>query len=223
MLGFSVSRRQCQLGMTLSLVLAGLIHGSPRAMPANTNSLNNAATVSASLLDTALIRKLYLDGDFDQAIENLEAGLKEKLPYNHEDSVFIFKHLGVMYAAKYETREKGKYFMHQLLTVEPTARILDMYASDMIYMIFKNIQDEFDQASGRLSRAEAHVNGNAQKEADKNQPTEKSSSKKTEAPSKGNTLYWVGGSTLAIAAGVTAYLLLADQTATDDGPLHDVK
>lgn len=109
-----------------------------------------AASPQASPLDTAGIRKTYMDGDFDQAIEDIERALKRGGPFSHQDSVFMFKHLGVMHAAKYETREKGRYYMFQLLTVEPAAKILDMYASDMIYMIFKNIQIEFEANRGRL-------------------------------------------------------------------------
>src|SRR6185503_3085647 len=101
-----------------------------------------AAAAPASVPDTNRIHSSYLDGDFDKATQMLEAWLAAKRPMSHSDSVFAFKHLGVMYAARNDTREKGKYYMYQLLTVEPTARILDMYASDMIYMIFKNIQDE---------------------------------------------------------------------------------
>lgn len=101
-------------------------------------------------LDTASVRKFYLEGDFDRAIEDIERALKWDRSFSHQDSVFMFKHLGVMHAAKYETREKGKHYMFQLLAVEPAARILDMYASDMIYMIFKNIQTEFEATQGRL-------------------------------------------------------------------------
>ena len=104
-------------------------------------------------LDTAHIHRTYLEGDFDLAIELIEDARKYGGPFSHEDSVFIFKHLGVMHAAKYETREKGKHYMVKLLEVEPTAKILDMYASDMIYMIFKNIKDEFDATRPRLAES----------------------------------------------------------------------
>ena len=157
------------------------------------------------LVDTATIRKLYLDGDFDEAIEILETGLNEKRPFNHVDSVFIFKHLGVMYAAKYETRERGKYFMHQLLMTEPTAKIMDMYASDMIYMIFKNIQDEFDQTRGKLGRAEDHVKENNKPDAD---------GKPAKIESKGHRLVWVGATTAVVAAGVAAYFLIENEPKT---------
>jgi hypothetical protein len=162
------------------------------------------------LLDTAAVRKLYMDGDFEVAIELLETGMMEIRPYSHDDSVFIFKHLGVMYAAKYETRERGKYFMHKLLLTEPTARIMDMYASDMIYMIFKNIQDEFDSTRGKLSRAENHVMGNSQPEPN----TESAKPKDLSIQSSNHALIWVGATTAALAAGIVAYFIFEDESKT---------
>jgi len=143
--------------------------------------------------------------------------LKEKRPFNHGDSVFIFKHLGVMYAAKYDTRERGKYFMHQLLMVEPTARIMDMYASDMIYMIFKNIQDEFDQTRGKLSRAETHVRENAQTDRNTDStesPKETKSNANSGSHSNGHALVWAGATTAVVAAGVAAYFIFQDEPKT---------
>jgi hypothetical protein len=194
---------------------------SAKAAPAARTATASKASASKApqpLLDTVAIRKLYLDGDFDQAIEMLETGLKEKRPFDHHDSVFIFKHLGVMYAAKYETRERGKYFMHQLLAVEPTAKILDMYASDMIYMIFKNIQDEFEATRGRMLRAESHVIGNTQTEPDPARKDPDPKGPPTEAGSKGgNAKYlWIGATGVVVTAGVAAFFLLNEkQKATD--------
>lgn len=109
-----------------------------------------ATIVTTDRLDTAAVHKLYLDGDFDPAIAILERAKKENRLKSHEDSVFAFKHLGVMYAANYGTIEKGKQHMFLLLSVEPSVRIMDMYASDMIYMIFKNVQEEFVISHTRL-------------------------------------------------------------------------
>ncbi|GEM_PF-827273 len=166
---------------------------------------------SKSALDTGTVRKLYLDGDFEEAIKILEAALKSKGAFTHEDSVLIFKHLGVMYAANYETREKGKYYMHQLLSVEPTARIMDMYASDMIYMIFKNIQDEFESSRVKYDRAESHLIGNARTEPDngatpKNPPANGPEPKHSHAG-----LYWAGATAAMVAVGATAYLYIVNQ------------
>ena len=165
-------------------------------------------------LDSAKVRKLYLDGEFEAAIAILETGLNEQRPFNRNDSVFIYKHLGVMYAARYETREKGKFYMHQLLMTEPTAKILDMYASDMIYMIFKNIQDEFASNRVRLDRAEELVRGNGQDEpaasASKPTPT-------TLQPAHANRTawIWVGASAAAVGAGIGLYFLIADNHTPD--------
>lgn len=178
-----------------------------------------AATERPRLLDTALIHRTYLDGDFEPAIDMLETARKHGGPFSHADSVFIFKHLGVMYAAKYETRELGKQNMMQLLHTEPSARIMDMYASDMIYMIFKNIQDEFEMSRARLARAEGHLRGNQA-------PGEVRDSMiggnaRGSRPPKGDEVSaanprshaWMGwtAGALAAAGGVALYLHLAEE------------
>jgi hypothetical protein len=164
-------------------------------------------------LDTATVRRLYLDGDFDEAIAMLESALKAKSTHSHSDSVFVFKHLGVMYAAKYDTRERGKHYMFQLLATEPTAKIMDMYASDMIYMIFKNIQDEFESTRTRMERAQDHVRGNLQSTPPDSAKGRRESGPKV-AKSGGNSgWYWLGAAGVAAAAGATAYFMLAEQPA----------
>ena len=205
-------------------ILGGEAFAAPAKMPA-AKSKPAARSASAkpettftevragrtSPFDSAKVRRCYLNGDFDEAIEILETAIREKRRMNHDDSVFYCKHLGVMYAAKYETREKGKYFMHQLLMVEPTARILDMYASDMIYMIFKNIQDEFDATSVRLGRAEKNWK-NSQSDS---MPIAKTPAPKTDPkPSNRHTLAWVGAGTAVVAAGVAAYFIFSDSPET---------
>ena len=159
-------------------------------------------------IDSARVHKLYLGGDFDEAIELLEESIKDKRDFSHGDSVFFCKHLGVMYAATYETREKGKYYMHLLLTVEPTARILDMYASDMIYMIFKNIQEEFEAT--RYGADHDHSLVKTAK-AD-SMPVSKTPPPKAESKSAGgHAMVWVGATTAVVAAGVAAYMIFGDE------------
>ncbi|MDQ3002226.1 MAG: hypothetical protein M3Y08_13320, partial [Fibrobacterota bacterium] len=167
----------------------------------------------AQSLDTTKVKRLYQEGDFEQSIAILESMLKEKKVTNHRDSVFVFKHLGVMYAANDHSRERGKYFMLQLLTIEPTARIMDMYASDMIYMIFKNIQEEYATTHTRYVRAEKHVEGNngtdakPQSKPDAENPAE---TRKPEGHKKAFIL--MGATAAAIGVGVAVFLL------TDDPP-----
>src|SRR5690606_38683278 len=116
---------------------------------------------------------------------------------------------------------------HQLLLTEPTARILDMYASEMIYMIFKNIQAEFE--SNRAGFADRNPDGGS-KDAGKEtgraesgaspdaiQPltTRQGKDSKPTAESGPSTIkkrnyYWIGATGLMVAAGVGAYFVMAD-------------
>lgn len=130
---------------------------APSGPPTNGKAPSGLQSAS-NPLDSNAIRSMYLDGDFEKAIVQLENGIAQKRLINHDDSVFAFKHLGVMYAAREDTREKGKYYMMQLLYIEPTAKIMDMYTSDMIYMIFRNIQEEFELSLRKLQRARDQVN-----------------------------------------------------------------
>jgi hypothetical protein len=168
------------------------------------------AWVNTSPVDTNAIHDTYLDGDFERATAQLERALNEKALRSHSDSVFAFKHLGVMNAANPETREKGKYYMVQLLNLEPSIKILDMYASDMIYMIFKNIQDEFDATRMRLDRAEKNWKGSQDAQPVSKTPPPKDDSK----PSESHTLAWVGAGTAVVAAGVAAYFMFSDSPET---------
>jgi len=160
------------------------------------------ASARAEGIDSSRIQKLYMDGEFEPAIAILELDLKSDKRIRHNDSVFIFKHLGVMYAATYETRERGKFFMFQLLQVEPTAKIMDMYASDMIYMIFKNIQDEF-----QTKRARLHPDGSGLPATDP-RPKPKSS------PAL-RTGIWITMAVLAV--GVGSYFLIASLSSSGGG------
>jgi hypothetical protein len=205
------------LAFTLVFSAATNIHAAAsKKSPATPSKIQtilfHAPSTPKPLIDTAKVRSLYLDGDFDEAIKILETGIKEKRPFDHDDSVFFCKHLGVMYAAKYDTREKGKYYMHMLLMVEPTARILDMYASDMIYMIFKNIQDEFDQTRMRLGRAEKNLKGNAQTDSLPITNTQKPNSESKR--SSGHPLIWVGATTAVVGVGVVAYFIFNNSQST---------
>lgn len=162
----------------------------------------------SNLLDTAAIHQVYLDGDFDEAIDRIETALKYGGPFSHEDSVFAFKHLGVMYTAKYETREKGKQYMMRLLQVEPTARIMDMYASDMIYMIFKNIKDEFEMSQAKLNRARDQMGDPTAQERKQETESGKSSERKGDSEGKSRGYAWIAWTAGAVAVAGGAALLV---------------
>ncbi len=185
----------------------------PKSHPASGPRPAAARPAGPPRLDSLKIHSLYMDGEFDTAIAILEANLKEPRQYRHDDSVFIFKHLGVMYAAQFDTREKGKYYMHRLLTVEPTAKIMDMYASDMIYMIFRNIQEEYEQNRAYMAMQGRGRSGGDSLTAGSGPRAKKDSSGpagRGEAPrvSGGKKWVWGGVAVATVAAGVGAYYLI---------------
>jgi hypothetical protein len=90
-----------------------------------------------------------------------------------------------------------------------------MYASDMIYMIFKNIQEEYEQ--NRAVMADARRNGaraDSMPARDRRpEPAEgRPASGRTgeENPSSGSRKWvWAGVGVAALAAGVGAYLIFS--------------
>lgn len=211
------------LTLALAVLAVPSVHSASKspAAPARASAASGPGQDANAGFDSTKVRKLYQDGDFEQAIAMLESALKEKKVVDHGDSVFVFKHLGVMYAANENTRERGKYFMLQLLTIEPTARIMDMYASDMIYMIFKNIQEEYATTHTKYVRAEKHVAGNqaAETKQEEARPARnefkndlKSEPKNEPAVSHTSTYLWIGAATVMIGAGVAVYVLSESQS-----------
>ncbi|MEO6094187.1 MAG: hypothetical protein ABIW76_00435 [Fibrobacteria bacterium] len=163
---------------------------------------------SNSAMDTAALHAIYLEGDFDKAIRVMEGALKnEKNAISHSDSVFIFKHLGVMYAATPATREKGRYYMGQLIYIEPTAKILDMYASDMIYLIFRNVQEEFAAKYPNVATPAPVAVDTLPKTAGP-PPDIKPTPVAHGRGRSGKTVYWVAGGAVAVGAVVLLFVLL---------------
>ncbi len=178
---------------------------------------DDAKENTAAVLDTAKAHAAYLEGDFDQAIRGLEDFLKAKKSMSHPESVFVYKHMGVMYAANKATQEKGKYYMYKLIEIEPTAKILDMYASDMIFLIFRNVQEDYESKHGSARSASSDAAGQAGAAGTKGTGTSVTTTntasaadpaKPSGASRKNQTLYWAAGGAV-LAVGTAALLFIA--------------
>ena len=102
-----------------------------------------ASDTSGERLDQGRIHDLYNNGDFDPVVTVIESFISRNKTYKHEDSIFIAKHLAVVYSANPATREKGKYFMFRLLELLPSAKLVDMYVSDEVDRIFDKVREEY--------------------------------------------------------------------------------
>lgn len=110
----------------------------PEAIPKT-----NAAQAPANVLNQKSIHDIYNDGDFDKVISTIDVFTKANKTYSRADSIFISKHLAVVYSANPKTREKGRYYMYRMLEMMPTAELVDMFVSDEIDRIFEKVRKEF--------------------------------------------------------------------------------
>jgi hypothetical protein len=103
----------------------------------------SAAGKSRVVLNQKEIHAAYNEGDFDKVTASIDGFNKSNKAYSRADSIFIAKHLAVVYSANPQTREKGKYFMYRLLEMMPSAELVDMFVSDEIDRIFEKVRREF--------------------------------------------------------------------------------
>jgi hypothetical protein len=168
---------------------------------------------SVNALDQKRIHSEYNEGNFELVLKTLEAFMAQNKSTSNSDSVFIAKHLAVVYSANPATREKGKYYMYRLLELLPSAKLVDMYVSDEIDRIFEKVREEFisRQASFGVDTLAMKV----PKGAPATDPARQSTPKQTDQPrvakeeSNVGTLYWVAGSTAVVVASVATYLMLS--------------
>ena len=102
-----------------------------------------AASKAAVALNQKDIHAAYNEGDFDKVTALIDAFNKANKTCSRTDSIFIAKHLAVVYSANPQTREKGKYYMYRLLEMMPSAELVDMFVSDEIDRIFDKVRREF--------------------------------------------------------------------------------
>jgi hypothetical protein len=184
-----------------------------------------SALASAKPVVTALdqnrIHAAYKEGDFDIVTKDLEkyAHDFQGRKWSREDSVFLYKHLAVIYTASPETREKGKYYMVSMLRIMPSAEILDMYVSEEVDRIFLRTRQEFlanmklfgvDTASMNIPVARpspsAKGDGNEGKAGS-------NGTVKAKASGGGSGWWWAAGGLTLAAAGAATYFVMQDQDA----------
>jgi hypothetical protein len=106
--------------------------------------------------------------------------------------------------------------MHRLLLVEPTAKIMDMYASDMNYMIFKNIKEEYEQT--RMAKGPQRWNATPDGWSDAKQGASDSRKpgrvRETRPSGNGKKWIWAGVAAATVAVGAGAYVMMKDEQST---------
>lgn len=95
-------------------------------------------------LDKEAISHAYFEGDFSRVLPPLEM-VRQTFPASstRDDSIFVFKYLSVIYAADSTTMTKAESYMVQLLRLMPTIELVDLYISDNIHAIFKDVKQKY--------------------------------------------------------------------------------
>jgi hypothetical protein len=101
------------------------------------------AAAPARALDQIRIHAYYHDGEFDKVIRELEAFQKSGRACSHAESLFVEKHLAVVYAANPGTRELGRYHMFRILDLAPTSDLLDMFVGEEVGSVFEKVGKEY--------------------------------------------------------------------------------
>jgi hypothetical protein len=95
-------------------------------------------------LDKEAISHAYFEGEFSRILPPLET-YRQSFPSTatKEDSIFVYKYLSVIYAADPSTRNKGESCMVQLIKMKPAIELIDLYISDNIAAIFKDVKSTY--------------------------------------------------------------------------------
>lgn len=176
-----------------------------------TNSLN------ASELDRPALEHTYREGEFESLVKQILDFQKKNTTYSRKDSLFIARHLGVVYAANPATREKGKYYMHQILALNLEDNLVDLFVSDEILKTFDGVKNEFitaRAASGKpLNEMDLDkIRGMTLQDPPNEKRAYGNYGGKIENEKDGNGIWWVtGGVAAASVIGVAAYVVMSSQ------------
>ena len=213
--------RQIAFGMPRCLFLIGAalaLTASPAAAA--------PATVAANPLDQRRIHADYNDGNFEKVVSALEGFMAARKTYSFQDSVFIAKHLAVVYTASPDTREKGKYYMYRLLFLLPSAKLIDMYVSDEIDRIFDKVREEFITRQRNFGADTARVavpeKAPAGGRGKAPVPAERPPVAGPAGPKESHAGMWIAGGAAVAAAGLamTYFFLQGDQPSANDRTYH---
>lgn len=168
-------------------------------------SLSPAQNVSKDLLP---VHQAYSNGDFEEVMARIEAYQKRHPEHSQADSVFIAKHLGVIYASNPLTREKGRYYMFHMLEMNPSADLVDMFISQDMDEIFEKVRKEFfvrqnrSQSVKTVGPAPSKTTPIQTKQGERSIPLPVAQT----APKSGDkTWLWIAGGAAIVAGAVTTY------------------
>ncbi len=154
------------------------------------------------------VHEAYSNGDFEVVLTRIEAYQKRHRSLSLSDSIFIAKHLAVVYASNPQTREKGRYYMFRMLEMNPSADLVDMFISQDLDETFEKVRKEFLVRQNRSQGVKTiHAPPPKPEKGERTIPLPVA--KAAPKPSS-KTWLWVAGGAAVAAGAVTAYYLTLD-------------
>ncbi len=110
--------------------------------------LGLALPITAMTIPKETVEGYLEEGEIEKAEAALSSYLRNPAELNFSDSVYIFKHLGVLYAADPKRGEKADSLFTRLLELDPYASLHDTYASHTLVLRFQKIREAYRQRKG---------------------------------------------------------------------------
>ena len=184
-------------------------------------AINGGLVQAFDALNQAKVHKAYEDGDFDVVVDTLAAFQKANPIHSRADSIFIAKHLAVVYAANPKTVEIGKHWMYRLLDLLPAADFAGMYVNEEIDRIFEKVRAEFlsrQHALGvdtsKIVLPTRHGKPAGDSSSLVNKAPSAASTSSLESRTSGQTRrkwVWIGVGGATVAAVLTTFLIVSDK------------
>ena len=106
-----------------------------------------AGAPSAQVVNRESVEALLGEGEIDKA-EKALSSYWASVDLTYQDSIFLLKNLGVLYASTPKKKDQGERCFRRLLEMDPFASIHDTYASNTILARFKKIKREHQNRKG---------------------------------------------------------------------------
>ncbi len=144
------------------------------------------------------VENWYYQGEFEEATESLEYLIRSKKLKTKDDSIFVFKYLGIIYASDIETETKGENYLYRMLTISPDANVSDMRLSEYLESLFYRVSYRFYQ--NQLDENKIQT-----KSEPKPEPQKKSPPPKKEKEGVPSWVWYAGAGAAAVVGTLSWY------------------
>lgn len=167
---------------------------------------------AAENLDQKAVHGEYENGNFDSVLGMIAVFEKRNARYPKEDSLFIAKHLSVVYAANPKTAEIGKYWMHRMLTLMPSSDLAGMYVNEDIDRIFDKVRREFLARQAAAGVDVSHLRADS-----RTGDPEANAETGSRAGHNRKTWIWAGAAGTTVAAAIAIMVLSRESSRKSSG------